>query len=66
MEKKLSAHIVMTLSWCLGYLGADRFYRGEVLLGVIKLITLGGFLIWWIVDAAYFTYLAGQISKPLA
>lgn len=38
------------LSWLLGWLGIDRFYLGHTGLGVIKLITLGGFGIWWLVD----------------
>lgn len=39
------------LSWGIGYFGADRFYRGEIALGIVKLITFGGFGIWWLVDA---------------
>lgn len=38
------------LSVLLGWLGIDRFYMGRTSLGIIKLITLGGFGIWWIVD----------------
>jgi len=63
MNKNLAAHITMILSWTLGYLGADRFYKGDVALGVIKLITLGACGIWWLVDAVIYTYQAGQISK---
>ena len=57
------AYITMILSWLLGYFGADRFYRGEVGLGVVKLITLGGFGVWWIIDGAYFTFKAGESSR---
>ena len=53
-------HIRMVLSWTLGYLGADRFYDGQVGWGVLKLITLGAFGIWWLVDAAYYTTKAGK------
>ena len=63
MDKKLVAHITMILSWTLGFLGADRFYQGQVGLGVLKLVTFGGALIWWLIDAAYYTYKAGEMAK---
>jgi TM2 domain-containing membrane protein YozV len=50
------------ISWSLGYLGADRIYAGEVGLGVLKLITCGGFGIWWIIDAFVWTYELGKIK----
>ena len=40
----------MLLSWILGELGMDRFYRGQIGLGVLKLLTAGGAGIWWLVD----------------
>ncbi|AKT36801.1 TM2 domain-containing protein [Chondromyces crocatus] len=39
------------LSVFLGYLGADRFYMGQTGLGVLKLLTCGGFGIWSTIDA---------------
>lgn len=30
--------------------GIDRFYRGQVLLGILKLLTVGGFGLWTLID----------------
>ncbi len=38
------------LSWLLGWLGIDRFYLGHTALGLVKLLTIGGLGIWYIVD----------------
>ena len=51
------------LSWILGYVGADRFYRGEVVIGLLKLITLGGFGIWYFVDAIIWTSELGNFDR---
>lgn len=42
--------ISIILSILLGELGIDRFYIGDIGLGVGKLITGGGCGIWWIID----------------
>lgn len=48
------------ISWSVGWLGADRIYRGEVGLGILKLVTLGAFGIWYLIDALIWTYNLGQ------
>lgn len=37
-------------AWLLGWLGVDRFYLGKIGTGIVKLITIGGFGIWWLID----------------
>ena len=47
MKSKLTA---ILLCFFLGSLGIHRFYLGYTLIGVIQLLTFGGFLIWTILD----------------
>lgn len=53
----------MLLSWILGELGVDRFYRGQIGLGVLKLLTAGGAGIWWLVDAIIATIRFGEENR---
>ena len=51
MENRINKHIfAWVFAWLLGYVGADRFVRGQIGLGVLKLITAGGCGIWALVD----------------
>ena len=47
MKSKLTA---ILLCLFLGSLGIHRFFLGYTLIGVIQLLTFGGFIIWAIVD----------------
>jgi len=47
---KRSYNTTWILSLLLGHLGVDRFYLGYVGLGILKLLTGGGFGIWYLVD----------------
>ena len=42
--------VSLILSIFLGELGIDRFYLGYIGTGILKLITCGGFGIWWLID----------------
>lgn len=47
---------LVLLSFFLGSLGADRFYKGDIGLGVLKLVTIGGIGIWSLVDFLVFAF----------
>ena len=42
--------LCLIMSVIFGSLGVDRFIMGKVGTGILKLITLGGLGIWWLVD----------------
>ncbi|MDO4780374.1 MAG: TM2 domain-containing protein [Bacteroides sp.] len=42
--------VMLIVSIFLGVFGIDRFLVGDIMAGIIKLITGGGFGIWYVVD----------------
>ncbi len=42
--------VALLLSIFVGSLGVDRFYMGYIGLGILKLFTLGGCGVWWLID----------------
>lgn len=44
------------LSVCFGMYGVDRFFRGQIGLGILKLLTFGGLGFWYLADAGIAIY----------
>lgn len=50
-EKRCNKHIfVWVCNFLFGYLGVDRFIRGQIGLGVVKLLTGGALGVWSLID----------------
>jgi len=49
-RRNLNWTLTLIMSIIFGSLGVDRFMMGYIGLGILKLITGGGFGIWWLVD----------------
>jgi TM2 domain-containing membrane protein YozV len=58
--------IALILSLTFGYFGVDRFYLGNIILGILKLITFGGFFIWAIVDWFLITDASRKANAKIA
>ncbi|MDP3966611.1 MAG: TM2 domain-containing protein [archaeon] len=48
--RKVNWVLALVMSVIFGWLGVDRFMIGKVGTGILKLITLGGLGLWWIID----------------
>ncbi len=58
--------IAVILAVFLGYFGAHRFYEGRIVLGVLLLLTGGGFIVGWVVDALIvLLQRVGEVRKPV-
>ncbi len=50
MVKKVNWVLTLVMSIFFGSLGVDRFIMGKIGTGILKLITLGGLGVWWLID----------------
>jgi len=50
MKPEKSFIATWLFAWLLGYLAIDRFYLGKIGTGILKLITVGGFGLWYLID----------------
>lgn len=49
-KRKVNWILALIMSIIFGWIGVDRFIIGHVGLGILKLLTLGGCGIWWLID----------------
>lgn len=59
VEREKNQVLAFGFNAWLGGFGVDRFYVGQTLLGVLKLITFGGFGIWILIDF----FLIGGVAR---
>jgi TM2 domain-containing membrane protein YozV len=64
MEKRINKNVFTWVgTFMVGVLGADRFMRGQIVLGILKLITLGGMGVWALTDWIIALTKLGQYDK---
>ncbi len=49
-ERRVNWVVILVMSAVFGQLGVDRFMMGKVGTGILKLITFGGFGVWYVID----------------
>ena len=49
-ERRVNWVVVLVMSVAFGQFGVDRFLMGKTGTGILKLITFGGFGVWYVVD----------------
>lgn len=54
--------VAWLLALFLGFLGIDRFYRGFIGLGILKLVTCGGAGVWALIDLLIIIFTGGRDS----
>ena len=51
MEKSINKHVFTWVgTFLFGGIGVDRFMRGQIGLGILKLLTVGGAGLWALID----------------
>jgi len=51
MEKRIEKVLFIVVgAWLFGAIGVDRFMRGQIGLGVLKLLTAGALGVWVLID----------------
>ena len=49
-KRKVNWTLTLIMSIFFGGIGVDRFIMGKVGTGILKLFTLGGLGVWWLID----------------